>query len=103
MNKVIHKYPLISSISAITRTIPLLPDTEVLHAGIDGNGDICIWVLTMQQELYNGVEVYNTIDRMFEVFATGETIPEDMGTDRKYIGTAITKNGFVWHVFERLN
>jgi hypothetical protein len=44
------------------------------------------------------------VERVFEVFGTGHPIQEDMGTDRKYIGTFQLQDGFlVFHLFERLN
>ena len=46
--------------------------------------------------------------RCFETFITGQDIREDMGTDRKYIGTvqiplSAKMRRHVIHVYERLN
>ena len=40
--------------------------------------------------------------RTFEVFGTGHEMTQDMGIDYKFIGTAHTITGLVFHVFERL-
>ncbi len=40
--------------------------------------------------------------RHFEVFGTGQDIHEDMGIDRRYIGT-FQQPPYVWHVFERIS
>lgn len=43
-------------------------------------------------------------ERFFELFGTGHPIHNDMGIDRKYIGTYQYQNGeFVGHIFERIN
>jgi hypothetical protein len=39
--------------------------------------------------------------RYIEVIGTGNPIPQDMGVDRRFIGTAML-SPFVWHVFERM-
>ncbi len=42
--------------------------------------------------------------RFFELFGTGQIIPNDMGIERKYIGTYQLDNGaFIGHLFERIN
>jgi len=40
-------------------------------------------------------------DRYFEVYGTGHPIYQDMGVNRKYIGT-FQQPPLVWHLFERL-
>ena len=43
-------------------------------------------------------------ERYFETFGTGHEIHEDMGIERKYVGTfQIIRLGFVFHLFERIN
>jgi hypothetical protein len=39
--------------------------------------------------------------RMIEVFATGQEILEQMGSDREYLGTFFTPENLVFHVYER--
>jgi hypothetical protein len=42
--------------------------------------------------------------RYFELFGTGDTIPNDMGIERKYVGSYRYGNGeFFGHIFERIN
>ena len=43
-----------------------------------------------------------TESRYFEIFGTGEEIPSTMDTDYKFVGTAHSDNGLVFHAFERL-
>lgn len=40
--------------------------------------------------------------RYFEAFGTGHEIPFQADTDYKFVGTAHTDNGLVFHLFERL-
>ena len=55
----------------------------------------CIWALVYPE---NEKE-----ERIFELFGTGTKVINDMGVDRKYIGTYQYQKGeFVGHVFERL-
>jgi hypothetical protein len=62
---------------------------KVLHVGVDHQRKVCVWAWGN-----------NPTTKHFEVFATGEPIlPETPG---RFVGTAITPAGFVWHVFENL-
>lgn len=43
-------------------------------------------------------------ERIFEVFGTGHEMREDMGVDRKYIGTfQIDRGTLIFHLYERLS
>lgn len=56
----------------------------------------CIWALVYP---YNDNE-----ERFFELFGTGSEINNDMGINRKYIGTYQYQNGeFIGHIFERID
>lgn len=55
---------------------------------------LCMW---MKIDTEVKMEIRN-----FEAFGTGHEIPQDMGFDYKFIGTAHTINGLVFHAFERL-
>lgn len=44
---------------------------------------------------------YGMETRYIEVYGTGQAIHEDMGVERRYVGT-FQQPPFVWHVFERL-
>jgi len=54
----------------------------------------CIWALVNPNA--------ETEARYFEIHGTGNPMHEDMGVERKYIGT-FQQPPFVWHVFERIN
>jgi len=55
--------------------------------------DLCMWC---EVETSRGQE-----NRLFRIFATGEPIPQDMGIDFLYIGTAFDGH-FVWHLYEQV-
>lgn len=63
-------------------TVQMQGDTACVWAAVDPNAD--------------------DERRVFEVFGTGQTMHEDMGVERKYIGT-FQVGFYVWHVFERLS
>jgi hypothetical protein len=69
-------------------------------------------ILTIQtDEKNNHPSIWALVDpdqekeeRFFELFGTGHQIHEDMGIERKYIGTYQYQRGeFVGHIFERIN
>jgi hypothetical protein len=70
---------------------------EILNVQIDQKNNIpTMWVLVDPKA---DVET-----RSFELFGTGHEIYEDMGIERKYIGTYQYQRGeFVGHIFERIN
>lgn len=72
-------------------------DAEILSVQRDEKTNIpCIWVMVNTEN--------ETQERSFELFATGQEITYDMGTDRKYLGTYQYQNGgFVGHIFERIS
>ena len=84
----IYKYPLMgwedSEIS-----IPMPEGSEILEAGFDPQGVLCIWVLVYpdDEQFLRTFRVYGT---GFEV--VGEVIHLSTVTDRE----------FVWHIFEVL-
>lgn len=56
----------------------------------------CIWVLVYPDEQKE--------ERYFEVYGTGHKIQNDIGVERKYIGTYQAESGlYIFHVFERIN
>ena len=58
------------------------------------NDQICVWA-----EVDTKAEKEDVI---FEVFGTGHDMPENMGTDREYVGTAQIHGGsLVFHVYRR--
>mgnify|MGYP003646244674 CR=1 FL=1 len=68
----------------------------ILHVGCQGSL-IFIWA-EVDPSIVGTEELY------FEVFATGQPIPEDMGTSRAYINTVLLYNGgLAAHVYQRLS
>lgn len=54
----------------------------------------CLWAIVNPDKAIE--------ERCFELFGTGHNMPDDMGIDRKFIGTFQLRNGdFVGHLFER--
>lgn len=65
---------------------------KVLTTAAQGD-DICIWA-----EVDSGAEKET---RHFEVYGTGHEMKQDMGIDRRYVGTAFL-GPLVFHVYERI-
>lgn len=77
------------------QTIQLPQGAEILSVQTQ-NEIPCLWALVDRHQF--------TEPRIIEIFGTGQDIHEDMGVERKYIGTFQTNEGsFVGHVFERTN
>ncbi len=74
-----------------TILVPL--DFEILSVG-NQDGNLCLWLLVNSKA--PATEVLH-----IEIIGTGNPIYNDMGVDRKFIGTVIV-GPFVWHVFERI-
>ncbi len=74
------------------QTILVPPDFEILSVG-NQNGNLCLWLLVDSKAPAD--EVLH-----IEIIGTGNHIYDDMGVERKFIGTVIARP-FVWHVFER--
>lgn len=56
----------------------------------------CVWILVYPENKKESV--------FFELFSTGQTIHNDIGIERKYIGTFKNFTGlFVGHLFQRIN
>jgi hypothetical protein len=75
----------------------LMPQrAEILSLQVDQkNNHPTIWALVDSEA--------ETEERFFELFGTGHEIYEDMGIERKYIGTYQYQRGeFVGHLFERI-
>ena len=87
-NNVIYKYTL-----HITDLCDYdLPEGAEILSVAEQRGRLCMWALL------NPNAPKKT--RHIEIIGTGNPIVNDMGIDRKFIGTAIVEP-FVWHVFER--
>lgn len=61
----------------------------ILSAGIDPNGDICVWMLVDTKQ--------PVADRAIEVFGTGWELEEDFNSI--FIGTVNT-GLYMWHIFD---
>lgn len=58
------------------------------------HGVLCVWAEVDDEA--------PQVERWFEVFATGEAIPEQMGVARVYVGTAQLHGGdYILHIYER--
>ncbi len=91
MIKSIWKFILVPDILVKVR-MPV--DTTILFVG-EQNNKICIWAEVNPEA--------KTEERNFEVYGTGHNIHYDMGTNRKYLGTAMLYSGsLVFHVYEYL-
>jgi hypothetical protein len=82
-----------------------MPENAVILSVADQNGNLCLWFMADQKKPLE--------DRNIEIFGTGHPIHEDMGVERKFIGTVVTYktnhhdpglvSSLVWHVFERIS
>jgi len=100
MKELIWKFdvPIIDASHKGVVRVDLPQSSEVLSCGAVGDR-LFIWAkfLSDSRDL-------DFVPRYFEVFGTGHEITNDMGIERKFIGTAFMHGGsLVWHVFERLD
>lgn len=98
MSKVIWKYDtLVGGTFKESFTLEMPKGAEIVTVQIDQkNNHPTIWaIVDPNAELET---------RYFELFGTGFPIYDDIGIERKYIGTYQYQNGeFVGHIFERIN
>lgn len=90
--KEVWKFPLIQNFSGTTTHLFIPEDSRPLHVGMDGLNQLCVWVMTEPHRPCKTMEVI--------VFGTGWQIPEGWFDDH-HIGTYVTQDGFVWHIFGR--
>ena len=89
----IHKYPLRVT---DTQEIPMPFGAEILCVQVQ-HGTPCLWAIVKPSKL-NPLQ-----PKTIEVYGTGHDMPQDMGINRKYIGTFQMNSGsLVFHVFERV-
>ena len=88
MEQVIYKYELNVGETAVKTSLAI---AKILHVGLDGNNNICVWILH-----YVDLPKANTL--WFSTYMTGQTIHEDI-MNKLYLGTIIHPNGFVTHTF----
>lgn len=68
-------------------------DHKILSVNFQ-SGRLCLWALVDPSSFPFSVTV--------EIFGTGHPVPDPIGFDREYIGTALNSR-LVWHVFYRTN
>jgi hypothetical protein len=98
MNKIIWKYStLLDNTFKESFSLYMPKGAEILTIQIDQkNNHPTIWAIVDPEA--------ESETRWFELFGTGHTIPENMGVERKYIGTYQYQRGeFVGHLFEKIN
>ena len=70
-------------------------NAQLLYVDIDANNFPCIWALVYPHE--------ENETRYFELYGTGQSIPNDMGVVREYVGSYRYQKGeFIGHIFERI-
>lgn len=90
----IYKFPINPDFKAITISMPM--DAQILHVGVDNKNQICMWALVETAVDYE--------ERKFYCMGTGWNY-DDIWYDAdltNYIGTAITEEKEVYHIFEDL-
>lgn len=100
--RTVHKYPILSWMEeSFTTYQGFVPR----HAGIDGEGQLCVWleVDTSKLPVEAEVKVVATgreID--FPVIGWGNIFLDPTYENKfEFVGTAIESNGYVWHVYIR--
>ena len=66
-------------------------DAQILSVA-NQDGNLCLWAM--------GDVDRPSAPRLIETIGTGHPVVQDMGVERRFIGTVLI-NQFVWHVFER--
>lgn len=82
----IWKFPLV----AVKNEIEMPAGAELLHVGLDPDGESCVWVKVNPDALLE--------TRRFVVTGTGHPLPSE---PHKYIGTWRAER-FIWHLVELL-
>jgi len=90
----VYRYPLSPMLK---QTLSIPEPANILSTGVQDD-TINIWVMVDPSK--------PTIERTIEVFLPGVEIVDDMGIERKFIGTCIIPQhdtrDLVFHIFERL-
>ena len=76
------------------QTISMPKGATVIHAGLDGKDDVCIWVRhDIEQERE---------DVVIHVNKTGGRLPDDFDDNNCFIGI-VTRGYYVWHIYRRMS
>ena len=86
MTELIYKYPITSPKTIVALKMPV--GAEIIHVA-EQNGLLTLWAI-----INLGAEVE---DRHIVIHGTGAPFA---GSESDFIGTAIMRNGNVWHLFE---
>jgi len=98
MNETIWKFEITPPVMGNTCKVDLPRGAKVVSVNCIGD-QMFIWV-----KFYVDMKDQDFVPHYFEIFGTGHEIHNDMGVDRKYIGTCLMHGGgLVWHVFERMD
>ena len=94
--KTIYKYELYPSDTDSGVFPVIMPhDAKYLYVGAQGN-KMFIWAEVDTKS--------SVLEHTFEVFGTGREMHEDMGVERKHIGSLMMHDGaLVFHVYHRIN
>lgn len=94
--KTIFKYELNPS-DVGTGVFPVIMPHDAKYLHVDAQGErMFIWAEVNTES--------SEIEHNFEVFGTGYEMIEDMGVDRKHIGSLMMCSGtLVFHVYHRIN
>lgn len=87
--RTIHKYEIPQTRESV---IEMPRGAQLLSVGVDGRDALCVWV-----ECYDQTPL---VSRAFYVSGTGWSL--DGRPHSRFIGTVVTKTGYVWHVYEVL-
>lgn len=86
----IYKYELNSPTVSCRTTFGVPRGGEVLNAGLDPHGKLCVWLLIDSDA--------HEEKRTFEIVGTGQ--PMEPAAWRRWISSFVQAPFFVWHVFE---
>ena len=90
MTRVVYKYP----IEDVAVTVEAV-DQKVIHVGIDPKiNEVCVWI---EHSTDTTGEGWRRVE--YRIFGTGFEMDDDGSV---HVGSCITRDGYVWHVFGRV-
>jgi hypothetical protein len=97
MKYVIHKYKLnVPGYCGRNITeIRVTDDYRILSVGLDGNGDVCVWVM-VKELVEDSIE-----EKILEILLLGIGISNynPVNPKTEFLGT-VNQDGFMWHCFK---
>lgn len=98
MNEVIWKFEIVPPVVGEISKVDLPRGAKVISTACIGD-QIFLWV-----KFHVDMKDKEFVPHYFEIFGTGHEIHNDMGINRKFIGTVLMHGGgLVWHIFERMD